>query len=108
MSQYEPFWFLTPHVFLGTLGQPIREGFRRKSLCKNFVWRLTGALDTDMSAARRAQMSTGARLRFATSSGIADGEPYCRAFEGCLGLLVGVLQQNVVLPWRRHVRILPQ
>jgi len=35
-------------------------------------------------------MSMGARLRFTTSCEIADGQPYCGPFSGCLGLLLWV------------------
>jgi len=45
-------------------------------------------------------MSTGARLRFTTSCGVAVGQPYGGPFAGCLRLLLRVLpQQKVVLPW---------
>ena len=88
------FFFVEPPM-MGQSG----NFFDAKWLRKNFVWRLTGALYTDLNAARRrermqmrrATMSTGARLRFTSSSGIAGGKPPCRALAGCLGLLLWVL-----------------
>ena len=80
--------------------------------CENFVSSLHGALHTDRRAARqrerirRAAMSTGAGVHFTTSSGIADGQPYCGAIAGCLGLLLWVFfQQPVVVPRCRREEI---